>query len=254
LGGQEGRHVARRRIDLAGAGPDEILLLSTGSSDRPALRPVTLHGAVAQVARQRQRGRAHPERTGEPVLHQGRELRVEAAFQCDPQQNHGSIGIEILSPGLMACIRLPGIQEADKLRERVLPSMRAFVLLRHARQSGRMAGKLPQRHPPDITAPLQLGNVFGDRVIEAELALLDGLRKQRGREKFADRGQVEDRIARDSAILRGVGEAVVEELALAIHPDRDRNASSAAFRQYRLNLLRDDLFNIDLSACRLGTQ
>ncbi len=128
----------------------------------------------------------------------------------------------------MLLIRLPGIEEADEIGERVFPSMPALVLLRHARQSGGVASKLPQRHPPDITAALQLGDVFGDRVVEAELALLDGLRKQCGREQLADGGEIEDRVGRDQAILRKIGEAVVEELSLAIDPDRNRNPSSTA--------------------------
>ena len=70
--------------------------------------------------------------------------------------------------------------------------MPVLVLPWHARQSGSVARKLSQCHPADITAALQFGNVFVDRVIEAELALLDGLRKQRGREQLADGTKIED--------------------------------------------------------------
>ena len=36
-----------------------------------------------------------------------------------------------------------------------------LVLLRHTRQSGCVTGELSQCHAPDITAPLQLGHIFG---------------------------------------------------------------------------------------------
>ena len=41
-----------------------------------------------------------------------------------------------------------------------------------------MAGELAERDPADVAALLQLGHVFGDRVVERDLALLDRLRKQ----------------------------------------------------------------------------
>ena len=66
----------------------------------------------------------------------------------------------------MLLIRLPGIEEADEIGERVFPSMPALVLLRHARQSGGVASKLPQRHPANITAPLQLSNILRNGIIE----------------------------------------------------------------------------------------
>jgi hypothetical protein len=52
---------------------------------RSAHRAVTLNGAGKQVARQRQRGRAYPERAGDPFLHQS----------CDPICNppSGLLGI-----------------------------------------------------------------------------------------------------------------------------------------------------------------
>jgi hypothetical protein len=50
IGNQERGHVARRRIDLARAGPFENSLLLTRPADCPAYRAVTLHGAGKQVA------------------------------------------------------------------------------------------------------------------------------------------------------------------------------------------------------------
>src|SRR5712675_2109644 len=76
IGSQEGGHVARRRIDLAGTGPLESSPFHTRSTDGPSPWAVTLHGAAKQIARQRQRGRCHPQWTGKPLVHQRRESRV----------------------------------------------------------------------------------------------------------------------------------------------------------------------------------
>jgi len=70
--GQKRSHVARRRINLAGARPLESARFLTRPADRLAHLAVTLHGAAKQVARQRQCGRGHPERDGYPFVHQGR--------------------------------------------------------------------------------------------------------------------------------------------------------------------------------------
>src|SRR6266550_7898492 len=78
--GQERGHVARRRIDLAGARPLENSRLLTGRADRLAQRAVTLYGAATQAAWQRQCGRAHPEGTSYPLAHQGCKPRVKTAF------------------------------------------------------------------------------------------------------------------------------------------------------------------------------
>ncbi len=101
-----------------------------GLTARLTLRTVPLHGATKQIARQGQCGRAHPERTGYSLVHQLGERRVEAALEGNPQQNHGGIRIQILLPGLMLRIRLPGIKKADEIWPRVFASMPPLVLLR----------------------------------------------------------------------------------------------------------------------------
>src|SRR5437763_2747323 len=76
IGSQEGGHVTRRRIDLAGPGPLESSPFHTGLADGPSPWAVTLHGAAEQISRQRQRGRCHPQWTGKPLMHQRCESRV----------------------------------------------------------------------------------------------------------------------------------------------------------------------------------
>ena len=87
---------------------------------------------------------------------------------------------------------------------------------------------------------------------EAELALLDRLRQQRGGEQLADRGEIEDRVGGDRLMPGEVGIAEVEERGLAVDPHRDRNAAGAVGRDDRLNFFRDDLFHIGLRARRRG--
>src|SRR6266496_2771715 len=131
--------------------------------------------------------------------------------------------------------------------------MPVLILLGHARQTRGVTGKLSQSYSTDITASLQFSNILCYRIIEAELALLNSLRKQCGRKQFAHGTQIEDRVRRDPAILCVVGEAIVKERSLTIHPDRHRNASShAVLGQYWLNLFRNDMFNVNLSARSTG--
>jgi hypothetical protein len=61
-----------------------------------------------------------------------------------------------------------------------------LVLPRHARQARGVARELAERHPADVAALLQPGDVLGNRVIERKLAPLDRLRQLCGRKQFAD--------------------------------------------------------------------
>jgi hypothetical protein len=113
-----------------------------------------------------------------------------------------------------------------------------------------MTSKLAEGYSADIATALQLSDIFGNRIVQAKLALFDGLREQCGRKHLSDRTKIEDRISRDRPMRRIVSHAVVKERSLAIHPDTNRYPSSlAVFRQNRLNLLRDDLLNVHLRAC-----
>src|SRR4029450_3172816 len=140
--------------DLTGAWPLEGSSFHAGLPDRAACRAITLHGAAKQVSRQRQRGRSHPERAGKPLVHQGRKRRVEAALEGNPQQNHGSVRVQILLSRFMLRISLPGIKKPDEISPRVFTSMPVLVLPGPVWQSGRVTGKLSQCYSTDITAAL----------------------------------------------------------------------------------------------------
>src|SRR4029077_4815469 len=148
-------------MGLTGARPLESFLFFTRATDRASPRAVTLHSTSKQIARHRERSRAHPERAGDSLVHQGCKPSVEAALERDTQQDHGCIGIQILFPGLMVRTCFPEIEEADEIRPCVVPSMPMLVLLRHTRQPGGMTGKLSQCYSTNITAALQLRHVFG---------------------------------------------------------------------------------------------
>ncbi|HZR04213.1 MAG TPA: hypothetical protein VFA61_00100 [Candidatus Udaeobacter sp.] len=131
--------------------------------------------------------------------------------------------------------------------------MPPLVLPRHVWQSRSMTGKLSKCYPSDITAALQLCNVFGNRVIETELAVFYTLCKQCRGKQLADRAEIEYRIDRNSTILYIVSHAVVKKRRLTIYPDCYCNASSTTLWQYRLKLLRNDLFDVDLSPRRCSS-
>ena len=86
-------------------------------------------------------------------------------------------------------------------------------------QPGGVARELAERDLADVAALLQLGHVFGDRIVERDLAALDRLRQQGGGEHLADRGEVEQRIRGHRLLARDVGHAEVEELGAAVDMD-----------------------------------
>jgi hypothetical protein len=88
------------------------------------------------------------------LVHQSGERRVEAALEGNPQQNHGGIRIQILLPGLMLRVRLPGIKKPDEIWPRVFASMPPLVLARVVWQSRSVTRKLSKRYPTNITAML----------------------------------------------------------------------------------------------------
>ena len=102
-----------------------------------------------------------------------------------------------------------------------------------------MAGELAERDPADVAALLQLGHVFGDRVVERDLALLDRLRQQGGGEHLSDRGEVEQRIGGHRLLAGRIGHAVVEEHGAAVDVERDRHA--AGREQERLDVTGDEV-------------
>src|SRR5215211_3331769 len=152
--GEKCGHIARRRIDLAGASPLERSPFHARLAARLTLRTVPLHGTTKQISRQRKCGRAHPERTGYSLVHQLGERRVEAVLQSNPQQNHGGSRIEILLARLMLRVRLPGIKKPDEIWPRVFSSMRPLVFARVVWQSRSVTRKLPKSYPANITATL----------------------------------------------------------------------------------------------------
>jgi hypothetical protein len=131
------------------------------------------------------------------LLHQRRKRDVEATFQCNPQQYKCHIGIQILLARLVILVRLPGLQKSDKVRQRIFSLVPWLVILHATRQAGRVARQLCERHVPDIGALRQFGDVVGNRIVKAQLTLLDRLLEQCGGKELPDRGEVEDRIRGD---------------------------------------------------------
>jgi hypothetical protein len=145
-----------------------------------------------------------------------------------------------LLAGLMRLVGLPRIEIADEVGQRVLPAMVRLVLLGRAREARGVARQLAERDLADVAALLQLGHVFGDGIVERNLAPLDRLRQQGGDEGLADRGEVEQRVGGD--FVRDVGHAVVEEQGAAVDVKRDRHAAGG--NEHRLHVLAHDLLDV----------
>jgi hypothetical protein len=95
---------------------------------------------------------------------------------------------------------------------------------------------------------LQLDHIFGRRIVEPELALAYRLRQQRGLEHFAQRCEIEQRIAGDAPFPGAIGPAVVEERGLAVDTQRHSDAAGAVGRHDRLHLPRDDALGVPVGA------
>jgi hypothetical protein len=142
----------------------------------------------------------------------------------------------------MRLVRLPCVEIPDEVRQRVLPAMGRLVLLRRASEPRGVARELAQRDLANVAALLQLGHVFGDGIVERDLALLDRLRQQGGDEGLADRGEIEQRVGGDRRFARDVGHAVVEEQRAAVDVKRHRHAAGG--NEHRLHVAAHDLLDL----------
>ena len=125
------------------------------------------------------------------------------------------------------------------------PAVPRLVLLRGAVQPGGVARELPERDLADVAAAGELGHVFGDGIVERDLAVLDRLRQQGRGKHLADRGQVEQRVRGDRLLARDVGHAVVVEQGAAVDVDRDRHAAGGD--QHRLHVPPDQLLDLGIA-------
>ena len=128
--------------------------------------------------------------------------------------------------------------------------MGGLVLLRRAVKARVVGRELAERDVTDVAALLQLGHVFGDGIVERDLAPLDRLREQGREEHLANGSEIEQRVRRDRLLARDVGQAVVEEQGAAIDVDRDRHAAGG--NQHRLHVLADEPLDLGVVGARRG--
>jgi len=149
----------------------------------------------------------------------------------------------------MRRVGLPRIEIADEVGKLVRPAMALLGLLRRAGEAGGVARELAQRDLADFAALLQLGHVFGDGVVERDLALLHRLCEQGGDEGLADGGEIEQRVRGDGLFARDIRHAVVEEQRTAVDVKRHRHAPRG--NEHRLHVPAHHLLDlgIGLGAC-----
>src|ERR1700751_1203712 len=98
--------------------------------------------------------------------------------------------VDPLLSRLLTIAERPVVEGANELSQRVGPRDPRRVI-RRQQQSGRVRGKLADGYPPDITALLQLADVFVDWVIEVEVTSFKGLSHHGRFENLADRCEIE---------------------------------------------------------------
>ncbi len=91
----------------------------------------------------------------------------------------------------------------------------------------------------DVAAARELGNIFGNRIVERHASLVDGLGQQDRLEHLAQRGEVEERVGRHRPAAGKIGEAVAEEQGLAADQDRHRHAAGTVGRHQAMDLFAD---------------
>src|SRR5262249_56633194 len=89
-------------------------------------------------------------------------------------------------------------------------------------QAGCVGYQLPECHLADVAPLLELGHVFVDGIIEAELALPNGECQQRCVKNLAKRSEIEQRIRSDRTFHRLIGYAFVKEQRPTADPNGDR--------------------------------
>src|SRR5262249_57987459 len=114
----------------------------------------------------------------------------------------GGGGIGMLRTGRL--VGLPAVERADDLRQRVAPIRPGRVVLRQ-QQPRRVRRELAERDAADIAVPVELGDIFGDWVVEPDFAVADRLRQQRRLEYFAQRSEVEQRVGGDWPSVGAIG-------------------------------------------------
>src|SRR5262249_59567740 len=117
------------------------------------------------------------------------------------------------------------------------------VVLRQ-QQPRRVGRELAERDAANIAVPVDLGDIFGDWVVEPEFAVADRLRQQRRLEHFAQRGEVEQRVGGDRPFVGAIGPAVIEEQGPALDAHGYRDAAATVGRYDRANVTCDDAFNL----------
>ena len=159
--------------------------------------------------------------------------RAVSALQRKLQQDIAPVGVSMLHAGRL--VRFPLIERADELRQRVAPIRPRRMVLRQ-QQPRRVGREVAERDAADIIVSRQLGYIFGHRLLERELAVAHRLRQQRGLEYFAQRCEVEQRVARDRPFAGTIGPAIIEEEGAAFDAHCHRNAASAIRRYDRVDV------------------
>src|SRR6476620_2094710 len=104
-----------------------------------------------------------------------------------------------------------------------------------------MSGDLTKGYPANIAAPLQLADVFRDRIFQSQVAIANRSSQQRSLENFAQRSQVEQRIRRNGLFIATIGPTIIEERGMSAQSQNNGHAASAIRRHDHMNLARDYL-------------
>src|SRR2546430_1456855 len=109
-----------------------------------------------------------------------------------------------------------------------------------------MGRELPERDAADIAGLVQLGDVFGDGVVEPDFAVAHRLRQQRGLEDLAQRSEIEQRVARDRPLVDTIGPTIIEKQRAALDAHRHRDAAGTVGWYDRMDVARNDPFDLAL--------
>ena len=181
----------------------------------------------------------HAEGLEDLLLGEVADGRAEAALQRELQQDEAGVRIDMLPAGLVRSIGLPGLERFEEAGLRVACRRPRRMVVRQQKPR-RMGCELTHGDAADIAARDKLRQVVRDGIVERHLALLHGQREQRCLERFAQRGDVEQRVGRYRPPLGQIGETAVEEQHPAVDADGDGYAAGAVRRQQAENLILDD--------------
>jgi hypothetical protein len=183
-----------------------------------------------QVRRELDCGVAHRERAGDAVVHEVLVGRPAPPGERVPQE--ADADVRVVVPGAdVACERVAaqeGVELLDRIVGEGIVSVLRREVRRHAGKARRVGRQLDQgdASPAALGHPDAIGQVFGDRIVQADLAPPHHVAQQERRKHLAVRADLEQRVAVDLTPAAALVTSVRDDAAAIAIDDAHDDANA----------------------------